>query len=381
MRLFLPSLLAASAAILPVQVLATASPLAQSVPAGEVRELEPVPLRMPVKALPEQWEDRPVEGKGVRNVVNPTLTPVLPQADASNGLAVIVAPGGGFLNLAFDNEGMRVARELAQRGIAAFVLKYRVNPTPRDEADYRAYMASFMARLSKPANGDPVSTPREAIEDAIAAVRTVRNNAGKWGVDPAKVGMIGFSAGAMTTLGAAIEPDAAARPDFIAPVYGPRIPGPIPADAPPMFLAIALDDPLFRFENTTALIEAWHETGRPMEVHLYGKGGHGFGMTPRSDATGLWMQEFVAWMKDRGLMLDAKSRIAHEIGMTRIGALVADPATRAVLVRHVPGLVEGPGAAMAGGLSMNDLRAFAPQMLPQDIFDAIMAEISALRVR
>ena len=100
MRQILPSLLAIAAIIAPLPALATSPPRSESVLAG-VRELEPVALRPVVKgAPPEQWEDRPVEGKGVRNVVNPTLTPFLPAADKANGLAVIVAPGGGFINLA-----------------------------------------------------------------------------------------------------------------------------------------------------------------------------------------------------------------------------------------------------------------------------------------
>jgi len=339
-----------------------------------VRELAAVPLRAPV-AEQEQWEDRPIEGKGVRNVVNPSLTPVLPAADKANGLAVIVAPGGGFVNLAFDNEGMRVARHLAEQGVAAFVLKYRTRATPRDEAEYRAAMARMMSDVSGPKG---ITTPQEAVDDATAAVRLVRSRAGEWRIDPAKVGLIGFSAGAMTTLGAGLVEDRASRPDFIAPIYGPRDPGPVATDSPPMFLAIALDDPLFRFDATLGLIEGWRKAGRPLEVHLYERGGHGFGMRPRSAATGLWTAEFIAWMKDRGLFLAPAERRAHELKALKLGAMLDNPAMRAVLARHQPALVDGPGAAMARGLSLSDLASFAPQMLPADKLAAIMADLMRL---
>ncbi|MCB2079936.1 MAG: alpha/beta hydrolase [Novosphingobium sp.] len=350
--------------------------------AGAARELAPVALREPVgNAPPEQWEDRPVEGKGVRNVVNPTLTPFLPATDKSNGLALIVAPGGGFVNLAFDNEGVRVARHLAENGIAAFVLKYRLRPTPRDEKEYRSSLAKLMSGGSdrKPGGDRPeISTPHEAVDDALAAVRLVRSNATKWGIDPAKIGMIGFSAGAMTTLGAGLSDDAASRPDFIAPIYGPRDPGPVSRDAPPLFLAIALDDPLFRFDQTQAVIDGWRSAGRPYEVHLYEKGGHGFGMRPRSAATELWMDQFLAWMKDRGLYMPAADRKAYELAGMKLGPMLDDPAMRAVLQTHLPMLVSGEGSQMARGLSLKEISSFAPQVLGPDKLKAVMNDLAAL---
>lgn len=370
MPLLLASAMLAGAA--PTAVLAKA-PAAKAVPAP-VRELAPVPLRAAVPEQ-EQWEERPVEGKGVRNVVNPTLIPVLPARDKANGLAVIVAPGGGFVNLAFDNEGVRVAHYLAEQGIAAFVLKYRVRATPRDEAEYRAFMMQMMSG-AEGAKG--ITTPQEAVDDASAAVRLVRARAGEWRVDPAKVGLIGFSAGAMTTLGAGLVEDRAARPDFIAPIYGPRDPGPVPADAPPMFLAIALDDPLFKPEATLGLIDGWRKAGRPLEVHLYERGGHGFGMRQRSAATGLWPSEFVAWMKDRGLFLPPAERRTYELKGMKVGAMLDNPAMRAVLAKHQPALVEGSGSGMMRGLTIGDVAAFAPQVLPPDKLAAILADLAAL---
>jgi len=352
------------------------------------RQLDPVALREPDNnASPEQWEDRPIEGKGVRNVVNPVLTPVLPMVDRSNGLAVIVAPGGGFVNLAYDNEGVRVAQHLAQNGIAAFILKYRLRPTPRGEKEYQKFMSSFMRDLgddkddkgNSQSNGKiEIATPPEAVEDALAAVRVIRERAEDWNVDPDKVGLIGFSAGAMTALGAGLASEPAARPDFIAPIYGPRTPGPIPADAPPMFLAIALDDPLFDIENTIALIKGWNKAARPYEVHLYEKGGHGFGMRPRSESTALWTGQFLAWMKDRGLFLAASERRAHEFQTMKLNQMLGNPAMRAVLDRHLPMLVTGPGPGMVGNLSLKEIAGFAPQMLSPEKLEPILAELIAL---
>ena len=119
-----------------------------------------IALRPPVrKAAAEQWEQMTFGGssnRNIRNVVNPTLTPVLPDPAKATGVAVIIAPGGGFRGLAIDHEGFQVARWLAERGIAAFVLKYRLVPTPRDAA---TYMQSVMAEIGKRAPEDTFQRP------------------------------------------------------------------------------------------------------------------------------------------------------------------------------------------------------------------------------
>jgi acetyl esterase/lipase len=97
-------------------------------------------------------------------------------------------------------------------------------------------------------------------------------------------------------------PDKSARPDFIAPIYGSMAARPIPADAPPMFLALALDDPLFAIGKPLGLIQSWRDAKRPLEVHLYERGGHGFGLARRSAASSLWADEFIAWLKDRKVL-------------------------------------------------------------------------------
>lgn len=261
-----------------------------------------IPLSAAAGPGAEQWELFRGE-QIVRNVTAPTLTPFLPDSAKATGAAVIVAPGGGFLDLSMQNEGYPVARWLADHGIAAFLLKYRTRPTPRDPQGFARAMGELMSRASR--EEIPHEAPPEAIADAQAAVRLVRARARAWNVDPARVGLLGFSAGAMTTLAVGLAEDKAARPDFIAPIYGPMGPAAVPADAPPAFFAVALDDRLMARGKSLGLIESWRAAGRPLEVHLYERGGHGFGMSGRPPSAALWIDELYAWMKARGLLAPA----------------------------------------------------------------------------
>jgi acetyl esterase/lipase len=136
-------------------------------------------------------------------------------------------------------------------------------------------------------------------EDALAALKLVRSRAKEWGIDPSRIGMMGFSAGAMTTLNAGLAKDAADRPAFIAPIYGPMLPLDVPADAPPMFSAFALDDELFSGQGF-GLIERWHAAGRPVELHAYERGGHGFGLGRPGTSSSLMLEEFITWLQSRG---------------------------------------------------------------------------------
>jgi len=256
-----------------------------------------------IKGPGEQWNNY-YGSRIVRNVVNPTLTPFLPDPAKATGAAVIVAPGGGFMNLYIDGEGYDVARWLADHGVAAFVLKYRVNPTQRDPQAFNSDLVKFLGEI-KAANTEKkrlmISTPETALEDAKMAVRLVRSRATEWHIDPTHVGFIGFSAGAMTTLSVGLAPEAADRPDFIAPIYGPMYEIDVPSYAPPAFIAIALDDAIFG-GDCSGLITAWQKAKRPVEAHLYGKGGHGFATMKRGLTTDMWLDEFYAWMKSRRLL-------------------------------------------------------------------------------
>lgn len=243
--------------------------------------------------------------RNIRNISRPALIPVLPDPAKATGTAVIVAPGGGFTALMIDNEGYAVARWLAERGIAAFVLKYRLNLTPADPAVYRQTLIQQLSGLANDRIKSSLATPAFALQDAQDAVRTVRQRAGEWGVNPQRIGFIGFSAGALTTMSVGLTPDKDARPDFIGPIYGSMERQVVPADAPPMFAALAADDALFG-KSDLGLISAWREAKRPYELHIYERGGHGFGMRQQGATSDLWIEQFLAWMQARKLVPAAK---------------------------------------------------------------------------
>jgi acetyl esterase/lipase len=243
----------------------------------------------------KQWGD-----PFVRNVSIATLTPYLPDPAKANGAAVIVAPGGGFRILSMGNEGWEVARALNEKGVAAFVLKYRLRPTAPDWAEFdkgNPLTAPAPGSAGAAASRSPVALP---LEDATAAFKLVRARAKEWNVDPNRIGMVGFSAGAGTTMAATLQ-STENKPAFIAPIYGAQVAVEVPPDAPPMFVALAADDPLFG-NNEYGLITAWKKAGRPVEFHLYQNGGHGFGLgNPPKTSTG-WFPQFILWLESNGML-------------------------------------------------------------------------------
>lgn len=244
----------------------------------------------------EQWGD-----PFVRNVSRATLTPFLPPADKANGAAVIIAPGGAFRILSMGNEGWEVAQALNERGVAAFVLKYRLIPTEPKWEDFdkgNPLMAPPPAAAREAAAArSPVALP---LEDATAAFKLVRSRAKEWNIDPNRVGMMGFSAGAGTTMAATLQ-SKENKPAFIAPIYGPLRAVEVPPDAPPMFVVLAADDPLFANDDY-GLITAWKQAGRPVEFHFYQNGGHGFGLGNPGKTSQGWFPQFMLWLEMNGML-------------------------------------------------------------------------------
>lgn len=240
-----------------------------------------------------------------RNVTSATLTPFLPDPARATGAAVIVAPGGGFLMLSMENEGWRVAKALADRGIAAFVLKYRLKPTPADMGGFEQSVTAMFAgaaQLQRRMSPDEaIAGLSDQIADARAAVALVRARATEWKIDPARVGMVGFSAGAMTTMATAL-----AAPDthlaFIAPIYGSMEAMKVPVDAPPLFAVLAANDPLFANKGF-GLIESWQKAGKPVEFHLYQAGGHGFGLGKKGTTSTGWFEDLMHWLDANGMLV------------------------------------------------------------------------------
>ena len=244
-----------------------------------------------------------------RNVTVATLTPYLPDPSNASGAAVVVAPGGGFRTLSMENEGSNVAKALAAKGVAAFVLKYRLVQTPEDmpgfEKSMREMFSGAAARPPRPSTPDAMAASiAPQLEDARAAFALIRKRAAEWHVDPNRIGMVGFSAGAMLTLTTALAGQDA-KPAFIGNIYGPVAAMTVPADAPPMFVAVAADDPFFG-NGETGIIKSWIAAKRPVELHLFEQGGHGFGMYPKETTSTGWFEEFA-----RGLGMHGMLKPAH----------------------------------------------------------------------
>jgi acetyl esterase/lipase len=240
------------------------------------------------KDIPEQ-----AASYWVKDVNNPSVTVFLPPKEKATGAAVIVCPGGGFSELGFVPEGIDAAKFFNSIGVATFALKYRL---PRE-----------------PGSVYSMANPRE---DGLRAMRLIRSRAGEWGVDPSRIGMVGFSAGgevvSMTTFGntAGITnaPDpidqVSARPDFIAEIYpgGGGIPQALPVNAPTAFLLVADDD-----DHTTSVLKLftlYRAAKIPVEVHVFTKGQHAFNMGNRSKLATIkgWPQRLADWMGDNNIL-------------------------------------------------------------------------------
>lgn len=229
----------------------------------------------------------------ISNVHQPSLRVYLPKKSAS-GAAVVVIPGGGHRELWTDHEGHNVARFLNEQGVAAFVLYYRLERAP----------------------GSTYKIEEHALKDLQRALRLVRSRAAEWGVDPGKIGTMGFSAGGQLALLGAMRFDAgdaeaadaidklSSRPDFAALIY----PGGWPemkfdAHTPPMFLLAGSDDRPGVITALTQIFTQLREAKVPAELHFYDGVPHGFGL--RASNTGpvsRWPTQFVEWLRVRKIL-------------------------------------------------------------------------------
>lgn len=283
--------------------------------AAEIIELWPDGPPTRIDGVPEEVEYAVPHGiaKGttfLRNISEPTLTVFTPPDGVSNGVGVIVVPGGGWTINAWSHEGIDVARWLTPLGYTAFVLKYRVQASDPDQAAFEAAMAKIDGGLAAPL---PASKkPREirqiistdayaqaraaAADDGRRAIELVREHAPRFGVRPDTIGMVGFSAGAFLIVDVALDPRAE-QVAWIAPIYGGETLGePVPDDAPALFAAVAQDDILVRIVE--GLYLDWSSADRPSELHLFARGGHGFGMVEQGLPSDRWTELFLAWLED-----------------------------------------------------------------------------------
>jgi acetyl esterase/lipase len=277
--------------------------------AGPLRAVEPVTLKLWPDGAPSAMKPKSeataklIESYGgvtttrVSDVTESTITVYRPEKPS--GASVIVAPGGGFMFLSYAHEGTQVCEWLNTLGVTAVLLKYRT-PT-RDEAE-------------------PFALP---VEDAQRALGLVRHHATEWGLDPKRVGLLGFSAGANLAGHAAWdrgartypqkpELDDPRGPDFLVFIYGGGFldkedkgkfrPGfSVPADAPPAFFLVAHDDKTNPIETAMLYLE-YKKQNLSAEVHICAKGGHGFGMRKDKHPINDWPQRCAEWMQSLGLL-------------------------------------------------------------------------------
>ena len=263
----------------------------------------------------EKWEWQEAEmysdvwqTRIVYNVSTPTLTAYLPPPTTANGTAVIICPGGGFHALSIDSEGIEVARWLNSKGVAAFVLRYRL--VKSETNDPVKELSEKMADNRK-FDGDNARLIPLAISDGLEAVKHLRKNASEYNINKDRIGIIGFSAGGTVTAGVTYKGKDESRPDFVAPIYA-YIPSSlqgetVPGDAPPMFIAAASDDQLGLAPHSVALYNKWLAANKSVEMHLYEAGGHGFGMRTRYLPSDSWIERFGEWMESQGLFLRSDS--------------------------------------------------------------------------
>ena len=287
--------------------------------AGEVIRLwDSPPPRTIADVGPEQaWQVPAGIAAGttfLRNVSDPTLTVYQPAPDAANGVGVVVVPGGGWRVLAWEHEGLDVVEWLTARGYTAFLLKYRVLGTPADEGEFLAAMAQvdalhaprLKAAEAPRAMGDlmrgneaMLNAHEVAADDGRRALALVRERAAEWGVDAARVGLIGFSAGAFLVVDVAMKPEAPPAA-FVVAVYGGETRGdPVPADAPPLFTVIAHDDRVL-FHMVEGLYLDWSAADRSAELHIFARGLHGFGLIRQGAPSDRWIDLLEAWLADGG---------------------------------------------------------------------------------
>lgn len=269
----------------------------------KVIELQSIPTPPEIKwDRPErQYFSNVWQTEVVTNVSKPTMTVHLPDPAIANGTALIIAPGGGFMAHSINSEGNMVADWCAKHGITAFVLKYRVAPTGEDgTAEFMDAVGDREAFMKKVGAVIPL-----AVADGKAAVEYVRSHATEYGIKPDRIGIMGFSAGGGVVGGVVYDHTPASRPDFAVPVYSALQRDdtkPVPEDAMPIFVVCSSDD-AFGFQSQSAdIFKKWNAAGKSAELHIYEKGGHGFGMRKQNLPSDQWIEAFGAWLKSHGWM-------------------------------------------------------------------------------
>ena len=289
MKTFVVRLLFAALSMVAFAAAQDVVPLYPGIPPGSTQENYPE----------KQYFSKVWNEDVVANVTRPTLTIFKPSPELKNGTAVVIYPGGGFMALSIATEGTNVAKYLAAKGVTAFVLKYRLAHTGEDATqEFAALFADKPKYDAMLKNVVPL-----AVADSLAAMGYVRQHASEWGISPDHVGIIGFSAGGFMAAEIAVQHAPEGRPAFVAVIYGGLVnDAAVPTDAPPMFIAAATDDELGLAPASIALYQKWTAANKPAELHMYVKGGHGFGMKQQNLPTDHWIDRFADWLQLEGFL-------------------------------------------------------------------------------
>ena len=237
----------------------------------------------------------------ITNVTVPSLTVFRPATDRANGTSMVILPGGSFRALAWDVDGLETAQWLVSRGITAFVLKYRVRP-PQGKETFGNTLEEFTSTTA--------SRRAIAVADAEQSIRYVRGHAREYKIAPDRIGLIGFSAGAMAALEVALANDPLVRPNFAVSMYGAALTNAVPGTgAPPLFIAAAQDDQQLPALNSVKLFQRWTSAGLPAELHIYEKGGHGFGFRRHNLPSDIWPDNLQVWLVARGYLTKMRTDV------------------------------------------------------------------------
>jgi hypothetical protein len=254
---------------------------------------------------------------GISNVVDPSITIYLPDSKIATGTAVVLCPGGGMRFLGWNNDVIKMAKFLNEKGIAAIGLKYRLwNETPppatTDKNNQIPMGLTFSINVTEfgklnLANANPSNNPEstEAVyrsaADAQEAVRIIRKHALEWKINPDRIGFLGFSAGGGVAIAAVIRnKDKETMPNFIATAYGPSLIDVIvPNNAPNLFICTNAEHTNVA-AGCLALFLEWKKAAIPAEIHIYGNGKGGFSIDKQGQDSDTWGDSFITWLTTQG---------------------------------------------------------------------------------
>ncbi len=233
------------------------------------------------------------EGVWLDNISVPEMHLYKAKGDSITDKAMIICPGGALLFSAYEKEGVKLAKKLALNGITALVLKYRTYPRKGSVIEWSRTLKTQTA-IDSAKTILPYSS-----KDALNAIEIIRNNASKYNINPNKIGLMGFSAGGAVTMEAAYTSISKNQPNFIAPIYPWMLivdKQKVPLNKPPAFISCANDDPLMLATPSVQIYQDWISAGAEAELHMFSKGGHGYGMNKINAPVDRWSQLLIDWI-------------------------------------------------------------------------------------